>query len=722
MEWECEGCGSILEVGDEQRFVVCDFCGVENTLPKIDSKEKMEEFMQANEDRFACRFDVAKTKYEALISKYPDDNNAYWGKILCEYGIEYVEDAKTERRIPTCHRTVRESIFDNSDYKLIVLRSSGEEKNAYERRAMEIEKLQKAIIERAEKEMPYDIFICYKETEADGKKRTVEAQKATQIYNYLTERGYKVFFARISLKGLIGQYEPVIYSALSSAKVMLHVTTSRAHTDAVWVRNEWSRFLEFMQKDATKAIIPCIDSTKMGAYDLPDKLSNFQVWDVSAIDFFENLIIQINSKFGRKTSLDNTVSAKRMPKMETQQVDAKQETINNYLERIEIFLEDRDWAKADEYAERILDISPKNGKAYLVKTFCSYKASLISELESHSGFTQNPNFIKAIRFADEDLKASLLALKEPTVQVSVKVVAKEKTPNKGKIEVKEKASTKEKVVAKGKSSIKEKAPVKEKVAVKEKVVEKGKVTVKEKVATKEKTMAKEKVVAKKEEPIKGKAVIKDSLTTTNVPTVAPVHADVKVGEVCTFGKYYVKNNTDKENIEWQVIAIEENRALLISKYALDCKSFNTKYVNATWDSCTLRTWLNNDFIENAFTKKEKSLIPTMPVSADKNPNYNVSPGKSARDKVFLLSIVEVNKYLRNKTLRRCKPTAYALARKTYLNNGSKYCWWWLRSPGNTQNRASLVNYEGEVFNLGYFVNYGRNGIRPALWINLEKLK
>ncbi|MBO5224224.1 MAG: toll/interleukin-1 receptor domain-containing protein [Clostridia bacterium] len=625
----CKNCGSEIEIVYGQKTTVCDFCDMEQTVPTPDDPQKLELFVKANEYRSACRFDVAKKQYESIITQYPDDNEAYWCKILCEYGIEYVDDDLTEKKLPTCHRTVTESIFDNSEYKLIMSRATAEEKAIYEAEAKEIDRIQKEILAKADKEEPYDVFICYKETELNSGKRTTDAQYATKIYSYLTEHGYKVFFSRITLKNKLGsEYEPVIYSALKSAKVMLHVTTSIDHTNAPWVRNEWSRYLEFMNDDVTKTALPCI--AQMGPYELPDELARFQVADVTDLDFYENLLLQINKKFGRyvqpQTQEPVAVSPIRNEQNGTISADnATDRQVQNYLERIEIFFEDKDWKKADEYAERILDVSPKCAKAYLYKAFCEYKVTSIEELAKQQGFTQNSNFKKAIRFGDPQFSASLSSLKEPT-------------------------------------------------------------------------------------PTPTPAPVPQKPTTT-----------LKVGDTYKFGKYYQSNDTEKEPIEWQVLATEGNRALLISKYALDCKPYNKERKEVTWETCSIRKWLNNDFISTAFTTTEKEKIPTVAVSADKNPSYSTNPGNSTLDKVFLLSILEANKYLSSNTERQCKPTSYAKKNGAYVNKDNGNSSWWLRSPGYNQYFAAGVSVGGVVRHRGKdnYVYFADSAVRPALWVELD---
>lgn len=195
--------------------------------------------------------------------------------------------------------------------------------------------------------------------------------------------------------------------------------------------------------------------------------------------------------------------------------------------------------------------------------------------------------------------------------------------------------------------------------------------------------------------------------------------NANVGSYVTFGAYEQDNNTSngKEDVEWLVLEVKDGKALVVSKYALDCKQYNTSDTGVTWETCTLRKWLNNDFINAAFSSYEKAMIPTVTVSADKN---STNPGNATQDQVFLLSITEANKYFGSDSARQCKPTDYAFANGAYVNSSNGNCWWWLRSPGDYQNTtAALVSDDGDVFEYGCGVYDGTSVVRPALWISLE---
>lgn len=200
-------------------------------------------------------------------------------------------------------------------------------------------------------------------------------------------------------------------------------------------------------------------------------------------------------------------------------------------------------------------------------------------------------------------------------------------------------------------------------------------------------------------------------------------SDTQVGDYITFGSYEQDNDLSngKEDIEWVVLDEQDGRILVISKYGLDAKPYNDEYVDVTWETCTLRSRLNDEFFSEAFTSREKSQIPTVTVTADSNPNYDTNPGNNTQDKVFLLSIDEVNKYFYSDRERECRATEYAVAQGAGLSASALYegnCSWWLRTPGGFSSYACYVGYDGYVNNHASNVNYNNVGVRPAMWIEL----
>ena len=203
-------------------------------------------------------------------------------------------------------------------------------------------------------------------------------------------------------------------------------------------------------------------------------------------------------------------------------------------------------------------------------------------------------------------------------------------------------------------------------------------------------------------------------------------ARANVGDTVFFGSYEQDNVTTngKEDIEWNVLAKEVDRVLLISEYALDCKQYNTERTDVTWETCLLRQWLNGTFLNDAFSAEEQLLIQDTYVSADANPEFNTNPGNATTDKVFLLSANEVNKYFGSVKDRKCVPTEYAKAngaytRSSYTKNGVPTCSWWLRSPGLYPYYAADVTLDGSVARYGSYVNAGHGCVRPAMWVSIK---
>ncbi len=292
--FKCKYCGGEMGQVDGLKSVgKCKYCGSKQTLPKLHDEKRANLFERANHLRRNNEFDKAEALYEQILNDDLSDPEAYWSLVLCRYGIEYVEDVRTKERIPTVNRMQMTSILGDEDYKSAIENADDEQKQLYEAEAKIINEIQKGILEISRKEEPFDVFICYKETDADGK-RSRDSVLAQDLYHELTRDGYKVFFARVTLQGKLGSaYEPYIFSALNSSKVMVVLGTKKEHFEAVWVRNEWSRFLGQIKKGERKTLIPAYRD--MDAYDLPPEFSNLQALDMSRLGFMQELIQAINS-------------------------------------------------------------------------------------------------------------------------------------------------------------------------------------------------------------------------------------------------------------------------------------------------------------------------------------------------------------------------------------------------------------------------------------------
>ena len=288
MIFKCKMCGGDVTPINGTNTGKCEYCKSVMTLPNLDDEKIINLYNRANDLRINNEFDKAYTVYENILNIDNNQVEAHWGLLLCKYGVEYVDDPKTKKKIPTCHRTIDSSILTDSNYKFIKKESYGDTLKIYEEEATKINEIQMEILNISSKEKPYDIFICYKETDDNGE-RTQDSVIAQDIYDKLVENGYKVFFSRITLENKLGvQYEPYIYSALKSSKVMLVVGTKEEYFNAVWVKNEWSRYLEMMKTDKSKSLIPVF--SKVDAYKLPEEFAMLQAQSMDKVGAMQDLV------------------------------------------------------------------------------------------------------------------------------------------------------------------------------------------------------------------------------------------------------------------------------------------------------------------------------------------------------------------------------------------------------------------------------------------------
>ena len=398
--FKCKMCGGALEVTEGMTVCECEYCGTQQTLPKDHSDVLTNLFNRANNLRMKSEFDKAQEIYEKIVAQNPNEAEAYWGIVLCKYGIEYVEDPKTLNKIPTCHRTQLESVLTDFDYMSALENCDIGQKSVYQREAAAIDALQKDILTIVHKEKPFDVFICYKETDENGK-RTTDSVIANDIYYQLTQEGFKVFYAAITLEDKLGQeYEPYIFAALNSAKVMISIGTKPEYFNAVWVKNEWSRYLKLMKADRSKLLIPCYKD--MDAYDLPEEFSHLQAQDMSKIGFINDLIRGI-----RKVISIEPVSSS----MNTETViKSTSSNIENLLKRGALALEDGKWSEAQRYYDDILNEDVEEYRAYVGFLCAELNVHFESELVNvKNDFSGNDNYKRAIRFADEEARKKIEA-------------------------------------------------------------------------------------------------------------------------------------------------------------------------------------------------------------------------------------------------------------------------------------------------------------------------
>ena len=405
--FKCKMCGGTLNFTEGSTVAECECCGTKQTLPKLSDEKRANLYDRANHFRRNNDYDKALSIYEQILNEDKTDAEAYWSIVLCKYGIEYVEDPTTHKRVPTINRTQFTSIFADEDYKSAMAYADGYQRDLYEAEAKEIDKIQKGILAISGKESPYDVFICYKETD-NGGRRTQDSVLAQDLYFGLKNEGFNVFFSRITLEDKLGSaYEPHIFAAIHSAKVMVVLGTKAEHFNAVWVKNEWSRYLALIKKGENKTLIPAYKD--MDPYDLPDEFSHLQAQDMSKLGFMQDLLRGIKKIVEADREKSGQVK-------ETVVVSGKQD-ITPLLKRAFLFLEDGDFTNADEYVEKVLDINPECAEAYIVKLLIALRLRKPEQLTTcPSPIASNSNFNKAIRFASPEYRTILQGYKNANIE------------------------------------------------------------------------------------------------------------------------------------------------------------------------------------------------------------------------------------------------------------------------------------------------------------------
>ncbi len=402
VELKCKICGGKLEFKEGDVVGVCDSCGIKQALPKMGNDRKINLFDRADHFLRLHEYDRAMNLYEQILLEDSKEALAYWSLVLCRYGVEYVEDPQTKRRIPTIHRLQVQSLLEDDDYKKAIEYADEDSKVLYEESGNEIENIRKQILVLSQKESPYDVFICYKESDKEGN-RTKDSVLANELYYELKDEGFKVFFSRITLENKLGEnYESCIFSALHSAKVMVVIGTNVEHLNSVWVKNEWSRYLELIKRGEKKTLIPAYRD--MDPYDLPEEFSHLQAQDMSKLGFMQDLIRGIKKICAK----DEKKEIKTEIKVNHDSGESKDLTeeakVENLLKRIEIFLNFEEWDEANEYCEKALDQDPQNPLIYLYKIMANVHVNKKEELvNSKIDFSTKTSYKKLMLYADPKL-------------------------------------------------------------------------------------------------------------------------------------------------------------------------------------------------------------------------------------------------------------------------------------------------------------------------------
>lgn len=393
----CKNCGAPIAIPNDSRTVRCEYCG---SVFELDlNRAHFANLYSAADDAWDRRdFDEALKYYLQITEEDNLQSEAHWGAALCRYGIAYELDPISGKKKPTCNRINNDSIFEDKNYIAAIKHASPENKQKYLVRATEIDRISVEFLKIVKNESPYDVFISYKRTDERGL-RTLEAEHAMRLYLYLKNHGIMVFFAEESLKNVAGSlYEPYIFAALHSAKVMVLMGSSKENIEAVWVKNEWQRFLKLMATSPEKALIPAYIGDPYQV--LPQRFQPLQAFNMGSPVFVEEVLENIKKKLSDCGQQENAANVGNG--------NAQQATLGSLLERAYMFVNDGEYEKSAQQLEKVLDIDPKCAEAYMCGLMIEFRVKKEAQLSQVlQRIDLSHNYKKIMAFGSEELKKRL---------------------------------------------------------------------------------------------------------------------------------------------------------------------------------------------------------------------------------------------------------------------------------------------------------------------------
>ena len=255
----CRDCGDVHDLPEGQEHRACPACGTINCRPQAEG-EALERLQRATRLRLAGDYAMAEKCYNHVLMDYEEEHEALWGRCLCHYGVEAVNDGKTGGRHLLVHFPRRKPLQEQADFLQACELAPEWTARQYAQDAAYIDDAQAEIRRLAKHCPPYDVFICHKTTCLDSQAKTEDYNRAFLLYHRLDKLGYRVFFAPAEMEGVAAgaDYEAAIYHALHTAKVMLLICSDPAYLASTWVQSEWKRYLELVDESDERCLLPLL--------------------------------------------------------------------------------------------------------------------------------------------------------------------------------------------------------------------------------------------------------------------------------------------------------------------------------------------------------------------------------------------------------------------------------------------------------------------------------
>lgn len=406
---KCYNCGSDVLVSEGSHVGICSFCTAEIPVPQ-QMDNGAADLSRANRLLSESRFEEARELYREVLIRTPFESAACWGFAVSQYGIEFVQDPHTAQLLPTLHRLSTQRF---SEYlyvkKAIEYAPDFEIRQFYLDQSALIDQIQSRSLDISRQEEPYDVFICYKKTEAD-EKRTADSRMAADLYKELVRRGYKTFFAETTLK--VGEeYEPRIFAALNSARVLLAIGSKEEYYEAVWVKNEWSRYADLIRTEEEQGgtgrlLIPVYYNLSHDR--LPETLRAMpQSVDLSGHSSARQMLFSLIADHFAGGSREDTSDLRRQVRGQLSGAPRMETSAENYLARGTVELVNRSFETAEEMFCQANEIQP-SVEACLGLMMCARGIAGREALHQYDeDIREDDWFRQALELADGEKKAEL---------------------------------------------------------------------------------------------------------------------------------------------------------------------------------------------------------------------------------------------------------------------------------------------------------------------------
>lgn len=800
MVLNCPKCGASMDLTQGGRILVCKYCESTISVSQNPTQQRIEAFNRGNAHKAAGRFDEAKSVFEHIVLEDPADAEAHWQCALCSYCIKYASDPATGELIPTCLKIEDEDFEENYDYKEALKYASDEAKNYYEKEAKKIKKVIEGIKNNIQSIPPFDVFLSFKQTDENGE-NTKDSERAYEIYDNLTDKGYRVFYSPITLRDYVGsEYEPIIYRALQTAKIMFVIGSKKEYFEAEWVKNEWERFLIIKKNNPDREIVPCYFD--MDAYNLPDKLSRLQGVNMDKIGYRQDII-----EITKKIITEKNVTSNSFSYQQTAPVQAVSKTAkyDELIFQARKSIEQKNYSGAIGYLSEAQRLKPDSFETHYYRLLCNCNVSNLDSLAKvYKGNLYNDAiFKKCLETADEKQKTELNETaekvkkkKKKKVIFTVAVVGAigliiicsilVSALYIGVIKPAKQYNNAKQLLANGdyETAYTILNNLGKEEEVKQNKYERAKALLESNdfdgayalldelgnyqdagelynenrynraldylkagdyknaielfnTVTDYKD-AKEKGEEARRNYLPNALEAGDYLTayrlyeelgeTTEAQALADEYKWVQIavanpGDTVLLGKYEQDNDASdgKEDVEWIVLSVQENKALLVTKNYIEKLQYDTGGGSSTnWEICSLRTWLNETMYPELFSEEEAERVCLSSVSATTNApeEYGRHNGGDTKDYMFLLSYDEYYQY--QTILPNSDFTTYAMQKKVdniYVVLENSY---WLRTmyAGGNPYYVSSTNGDSpmRITTWGCECNAG---IRPAVWFDLS---